>query len=49
MAGGLLGSPSVFYIDGGIPLSVLPEDTASECAGLFSPLTFCAQRQARKL
>ena len=28
--------------DEGIPLSVLPKDTASDYAGLFSSLSFCA-------
>ena len=32
-----------------IPLSVLPTDTTSKFAGLFSKLPFCAERQAIKL
>ena len=34
--------------DGGIPLSVLPEDT-SKLAYLFSLLSFCVERQVGKL
>ena len=35
--------------DGGIPLNVLPKDTTSKLAGLFSTLSLFAERQAGKL
>ena len=48
--GGLLG-PTIYlpHKDGGILFNVLPKDTTSKFAGLFSTLPCFAERQAGKL